>query len=55
MEMIVYAGKARGECVTNSRAGLTSSGPLDHGYGNLENDRLAQHLANNAALQWVQT
>ena len=48
--MIVYAGKARGECVTNSRAGLTSSGPLDHGCGNLVNDRLAQHLANNAAL-----
>ena len=39
--MIVYAGKARGECVTNSRAGLTSSGPLDHGCGNLVNDRLA--------------
>ena len=40
-KMIVYAGKARGECVTNSRAELTSSGPLDHGCGNLVNDRLA--------------
>ena len=39
-KMIVYAGKARGECVTNSRAELTSSGPLDHGCGNLVNDRL---------------